>query len=256
VKRLLLDIETAPNLAAVWGLFDQNISPQHLLGSSYVLCWSAKWYGESKMMFDSVQHSTKRAMLGRVHTLLEQADTVVHFNGRKFDIPVLNKEFIKLGFTPPAPYQQVDLYQVCKYAFRFESNKLAYILKTLGIGAKLEHEGFELWLKVMGLRGYTKPVIEQAWKVMERYNRRDVSEMSKLYTRLMPWIDRHPSHGAVSDTPCCPKCGSEDLTRRGFAFTTSMKYPRYQCKGCGGWARGNKSVSVRRQERLLNVAQR
>lgn len=255
MRILLVDIETAPNLAAVWGLFDQNISPQHLMASSYVLCWTAQWYGKPRLMFDSVQRSTKRAMLGRMHTLLEEADIVVHFNGRKFDIPVLNKEFIKLRYGPPAPYRQVDLYQVCKHAFRFESNKLAYILKTLGIGSKLEHEGFELWMKCMGLRSYTKPVIERAWKVMERYNRRDVFEMNKLYTRLLPWIDRHPSHGAHADIKCCPKCGSENLQARGFAVTVAMKYQRYQCKDCGGWARGNKSVSLNRQERVLNIAQ-
>lgn len=254
MKRLLLDIETAPNIGAVWGLFDQNISPQHLLASSYILCWSAKWYDEKELKFSSVQRSTSASMLHRIHTLLDQADVVVHFNGRKFDIPVLNKEFIKAGLTPPAPYQQVDLYQVCKHAFKFESNKMDYVLKTLGIGEKLRHEGFELWLKCMGLRDYSKREVAEAWRKMEAYNRRDVTELEKLYTQLLPWIDRHPTHGAHSDDKCCPKCGGTELIRRGWAYTTTMKYPRYQCKACGGWARGNKSVSVRRSERLVNVA--
>jgi len=58
MKILLIDIEVAPNTAHVWGIFDQNISINQLLESSYTLCYAAKWYGESKIMFDSTSFTT------------------------------------------------------------------------------------------------------------------------------------------------------------------------------------------------------
>jgi DNA polymerase elongation subunit (family B) len=246
MKILLLDIETAPNVAYVWGLFDQNISSSHLQSSSYVLCWSAKWADSKSMMFDSIHKSKPKQMLDGIHRLLDAADVVVHYNGIKFDIPTLNKEFVQAGFRPPSPYKQVDLLRVCRYAFKFESNKLDYVSQALKIGEKVRHEGFELWVKCMAGN-------DAAWKRMERYNRRDVKLLEMLYRRLIPWITRHPSHGAHEDISCCPKCGSEKFQQRGYAVTNVMKYPRYQCQACGGWFRGNKSVSHNRKERMANV---
>ena len=53
-KVLILDIEISPSLAAVWGLWKQNVSLTNLLGESEVLCWAAKWEGEDGTMSTSV----------------------------------------------------------------------------------------------------------------------------------------------------------------------------------------------------------
>jgi DNA polymerase elongation subunit (family B) len=246
MKILLLDIETAPNEVYSWGLWDQNIATNQVRETSYILCWAAKWFEKDKVMFDSVHQSTAKRMLGGMHTLLDQADIVVHYNGLKFDIPTLNKEFIQRGFSPPAPYKQVDCLKEVKRMFRFQSNKLDFVSQALDIGAKSEHEGFELWVKCM--KGD-----KDAWKRMEKYNRQDVKLLESLYTKLRPWIEKHPNIGAFEDIPACPKCGSEKRQQRGYAVTQLLKYPRYQCMGCGGWFRGNKSVSLRKQERMANI---
>lgn len=244
---LLLDIETAPNKVYSWGLWDQNIATDQVMETSYVLCWSAKWFGKSGVMFDSVKRSGLKRMLGRMHKLLDEADIVVHYNGLKFDIPTLNKEFIQLGFAPPAPYKQIDCMKEVKRIFRFQSNKLAFVSRALDIGAKSKHEGFLLWTKCMeGDAG--------AWRRMERYNRQDVALLERLYRKLRPWIDKHPNVGVFEDVMACPKCGSEKKQQRGYAVTQMLKYPRYQCQGCAAWFRGNKSVSLRRQERAANIA--
>ena len=86
----MLDIESAPNMAFVWGLFKQNISISQIVDSGYVLCWAAKWYGDSEVHFDSVYQSRPKAMLKRIHKMLDEADAVVHYNGLRFDIPTLN----------------------------------------------------------------------------------------------------------------------------------------------------------------------
>ena len=89
-KILLLDIEMAPNVAHVWGIWDQNIGINQLQESSYVMCYAAKWLDDKKMMFDSVKKSGDKKMLQGIHKLLDEADAVIHYNGKRFDIPSLN----------------------------------------------------------------------------------------------------------------------------------------------------------------------
>lgn len=247
MRILLLDIETAPNTVYTWGFYDQNIATNQIVVSSYILCWAAKWFGEQEMMFDSVHRSKPLLMLGRMHKLLNEADVVIHYNGKSFDIPTLNKEFIKAKFGPPSPYKQVDLLKICRSSFRFGSNKMDFVSKTLELGGKVRHEGFELWVKCMKSD-------KDAWKRMERYNRGDVKILERIYKRLRPWIIQHPNRGAFEDIACCPKCGSEHFTRQGYNVTRMLKYAQYQCQDCGGWFRGNKSVSLKVKERMINIA--
>lgn len=242
MKILLLDIETAPNLAHVWGLWDQTVGLSQLLESGYVLCWAAKQYGSREIMFDSVMKSKPIAMLKRIHALLDEADVVVHYNGRSFDIPTLNKEFVQHGLPPPSPYKQVDLLQVVKRQFRFPSNKLDYVAQKLKIGRKVKHAGHEMWIKCMARD-------KAAWAKMERYNKQDVRVLERLYDRLRPWITNHPNLGLYSTDGTkltCPTCGSHELQRRGEARTVNTVYARYQCTGCGSWSRSALSGTRRK----------
>lgn len=238
MKILLLDIETAPNLVHVWGLWQQNVGLPQILESGYVLCWAAKWLDEKEVMFDSIHRSTAKTMVRKVHRLLEEADAVVHYNGTKFDIPTLNKEFILQGLNPPAPYKQIDLLRVARSKFRFPSNKLDYVAKALGMGQKQKHKGHSLWIECMEGN-------EEAWKTMESYNKQDVALLEKVYDKLLPWISSHPNRGLYSgernDEPAqrlaCPNCGSAHNHRRGYAFSSAFKYIRYNCQKCGTWFR-------------------
>lgn len=237
MKILLLDIETAPNTAYVWGLFKQNISISQIVDSSAMLCWAAKWLGEEQVMFKSVLDGKKK-MLKDIHALLDKADAVVHYNGSRFDIPTLNKEFLEAGMSPPSPYAQVDLLKTARQQFRFPSNKLDYVGRALGLGKKVSHEGFELWIKCMNRD-------KEAWARMKEYNIQDVMLLEKVYYRFLPWIKKHPNkavHGNAEHV--CPSCGSEHLQRRGFNLTQAGKYQRYQCNSCGSWS------SERRTEKI------
>lgn len=235
MKILLLDIESSPNTAHVWGLWQQNVSINQLMESSYVLCYAAKWYGEKEVMFDSVHKSRPKTMLKGIHGLLNDADAVVHYNGTKFDIPTLNKEFLLHSFNPPSPYKQIDLLRVVRSNFRFPSNKLDYVAQRLNLGKKHEHEGHELWVKCMNGD-------KDAWKRMEKYNIQDVVLLENLYGHLLPWIKSHPNHNLFSDGHVCPNCSSSSLQRRGTAISATGTYQRYQCRSCGTWSQSTKSI--------------
>ena len=115
-------------------------------------------------MFASVYNTKPKFMLQKIHDLISEADAVCHYNGTRFDIPVLNKEFLLHHLAPPAPYKQIDLLKVVRKEFRFASNKLDHIAQRLGLGKKTAHEGYQLWVKCMN----KDPV---AWKTMEKYNK-------------------------------------------------------------------------------------
>ncbi len=240
MKILHLDIETAPSVAHVWGLFKQTVSLSQLMESSYMLCWAAKWHREEEVFFNSVRKSSKERMLQEIWSLLDEADVVVHYNGKKFDIPTLNKEFVLAGFTPPSTYKQVDLLSVAKSQFRFTSNKLAYVSEALGLAGKTAHEGHALWVKCMA----DDP---EAWGKMEAYNKQDVVLLEEVYNILLPWIPSHPNVALYKDSgiPMCTNCGSIELRKKGFAYTTVSKFQRYVCKGCGKNVRGRENLADR-----------
>jgi DNA polymerase elongation subunit (family B) len=235
-KILTLDIETSPNMGYFWGLFKQTISLKQLLETTQVISFAAKWHDSDEVIFYSDFHHGHMTMLRAIHKLLSKADIVVHFNGRAFDLPHLNREFLLTGLGAPAPYQDVDLYLIAKKTFRFASNKLDHISEQLGLGNKVEHEGFGLWVKC--LEGDP-----DAWERMKVYNMHDVVLTEQVYDDFLPWIFAHPHWGLYTDeTHVCARCGSNKLQRRGYARTSVGKYPRFQCKNCGGWSKGKNRV--------------
>ena len=237
MKILLIDIETKPLTVYTWGLWKQNINISHIIDSSGILCFAAKWVGHDTVFFDSVKKSGLKRMLKRVHKLLSEADVVVHYNGSKFDIPVLNKEFLLQGMEPPATFQQIDLLKTARQRFKFPSNKLDYLAQSLGLGKKFKHAGFELWVKCMAGDA-------DAWKEMEQYNIQDVVLLEKVYDKLLPWIINHPSHSVHQGADLCTNCGSSALQKRGWAYTNAGKYQRYQCGSCGSWMRSKKTEKL------------
>lgn len=233
---LVLDLETSPNLAHVWGLWQQNVSLNQLMQATTVICWAAKWHGDKRVLFASDHHDGHEAMVKAAHALLDEADIVVHYNGNSFDMPHLRREFLLAGLGPTSPWKDVDLMRVVKSRFRFVSNKLQHVSTQLGLKGKLGHSGHDLWVRCMAGD-------DKAWALMRRYNVQDVRLTEELYDRLLPWIPAHP-HRALwtgEEAPSCGRCGGTRLQRRGCQVTPTGSFQRFQCQGCGGWSRGGKS---------------
>lgn len=244
-KILLLDIEVAPNIATIWSIWNQNIGINQLLESSYILCWAAKWLGSKTVMFDSVRKSGKIGVIKSIWKLLEEADIVIHYNGKRFDIPVLYREFLLQRLPPPSPFKQIDLYHTIKKKFMFVSNKLDYVCKQLGFPGKI-HTTHQLWLDCMNGK-------KDAWLKMEKYNRNDITELEKVYGRVLPWIETHPNMGLFVDAekPTCTNCGGTHINSRGYAYTKTLVYKRFQCKDCGTWLKSRASEKQRFRKNIL-----
>lgn len=244
MKLLHLDIETAPMVGYLWALNYGNdyIPIDRIVSNGYTLCWAAKWNGSRQVMFDAVWQSGMEGMLKSIHDLLSEADAVIHYNGSRFDIPTLNKEFIKHGFKPPPPYKQIDLLQVARKKFKFESNKLDFVAQFLEVGKKLPHKGMDLWRGCMAGSAADQ-------KVMERYNKQDVRILEKVYEKMLPWIPHHPNHALFSVRPrlACKACGSTRVQQRGYERTSAQVYKRFQCSDCGAWGRDRTNVTLNKE---------
>lgn len=250
IKILHIDVETRPMIVYAWGLFKQNLSIKHIVEPGSTLCFAAKWNGDknNKIVFKSVYEHGREEMVKTAHELIDEADVLVHYNGKRFDYPVLKQEFLLFGLSPPSPVRHVDLLETARKEFKLPSNKLDYVAQTLGVGSKLEHKGLDLWRGCMNDD-------KQSWKTMKRYNIQDVIILEKVYNKLLPWVHIHPNHALYNDSnvPVCVNCGSTHLHKRGFAHTHTMTYQQYQCQSCGKWQRERTNcLSKEKKKNIFN----
>lgn len=228
------DTEFTPNKGFFWGLWDQNIAPSFIEESQRMLCYGVKTYKKPVSVVD--ERVGRKEMLTQLRDELTGVDLLVSWNGAKYDTRMANREFVKEGLTPPAPYKEVDLMRIVKQRFAFPSNKLDYVSQELGVGKKVDTGGFGLWKGVMAGD-------EKSWIKMRKYQKQDVVLLEELFEILKPWIKMpHP----VTDKTglACRNCGGVNLQSRGTAKTLQGVYPRFQCTTCGTWMRGPERTPV------------
>jgi hypothetical protein len=233
VKILTLDIETRPMSGYFWDLWDVNISTTQIIDHGGLMCFAAKWAGKKDIMFFADWIDGYENMVKRAHELLSAADVLVSYNGERFDIKKLNQEFMLNGMAPPKPFKSIDLIRTNKARFALPSRKLDYLAQRSGVGQKVKHQGFELWLQVMA--GDPK-----AQALMEKYNKGDVAITEKTFLRLLPWLTNTPHMAMFTrDDHACPYCGRKDLKWDGeYTHTNVQSYRLIECGNCGGWCRG------------------
>ena len=235
MRILILDIETSPNLAYVWGLWNQNVGLNQIVQRREILSYACKWFGEKKMYASDARNKNEKKLLKGLIQFLDEADVVIAHNANKFDLPIINGRALVHGLKPPSPYKVIDTLTVARRQFGFVSNRLDNLAHELGCMEKGEHlkfVGFKLWSEC--LAGNKK-----AWDELLKYNKQDVTVLEQVYEKMIPWIKNHPNLTVFEDSekPACPKCNSTHIQSRGFAYTNVGKYRRFHCQSCGGWSR-------------------
>lgn len=230
-KILVLDIETKPAQAYVWRAYgEQNIGVEQIIDAGSIICVGAKWLGDKVThLFSDWEHGHD-LMLKEIWLMMNEADAVLTYNGDKFDLPKLQGEFLLAGLGPTPPLTSIDVVKAVR-KFGFFVNRLAFIGPFLGVGAKVKHEGFDLWVKVM--QGDVR-----AQRKMAKYCKQDVRLLEKLYLKVRPFIKNHPHMGINKHE--CGACGSNHVQSRGYRRTKSFKIQRLQCQACGSWQDGKR----------------
>ncbi len=243
IKLLTLDVETGPDYSAHFPRRNIGYIPmEHTVQTGGVITWAAKWHHEKDVISRKIRGENLRALMSPLYKLLDEADCVISFNGRKFDIKKINTEFVRLGLSPPSPVHHVDLYREVARQFAFPSHRLKDVLKELGLDLKLENEGMQLWIDC------TWHNKKEAWEEMLKYNRQDVVSTEKLYDYLHArgWVQQHPNAALWMDPEYdkdgnvllrCNGCGSTDLRFKGYKRTTVLGYKQYLCNNCGRYPR-------------------
>lgn len=258
VKVLIFDIETAPTLGYVWRRWKNNLSQDMVVREGYVLCYAAKWLGEEEIMVDALpfynnyerNKEDDRDVCSSLYELFNQADIVIGHNGKAFDVPLMKTRFLHHGFEPPKPYKEIDTKLIAKKEFMFPSNSLDSLGSYLGLGRKVEHDGFPLWVGCMSGN-------KESWDKMIEYNEGDVSLLEKIYLKMRPWYRQHPAMDVYSKSGVmrCKCCGSTNLSEGDIVYTNISGFTSYKCNDCGHWNRGRKNQRSKEQMQttLMNV---
>lgn len=237
IKTLYLDIEVSPNEAYVFGNRARFIPAKNMKETSRMLCYAYSWHGERELRFRSEWDGIKEHFIDELWRVMDEADAIISYNGERFDIKVVNKEFLLHGVTPPMPTFSIDLFKTVRKKFKFTHSSLQSVAQELGIGKKIPHTGIDLWVDTMNGD-------DKARRLMERYNKQDVRLLKPLYQRLLPWIDQHPNLNLYVDSsnPICPRCGSSHIHKHGVERTNVAVYQRYRCNSCGAPSRGRTTM--------------
>lgn len=209
---LIIDIETSMIKAYVWDIWKQNVRLDAIIEDWYILCFSAKWLGNDHVMNGSNldfnlenPRAAEKYVLELIWGLLDEADVICAYNGKKFDKKKINAKFLEYGMPEPSPYQIVDPYLIVRGNFSLTSNKMDYVAKLLEQGGK---KGTDLKLWIDCMEGSV-----DALKYMQQYCDQDVTELEDIYLKVRNWDKNHPNMALFygDEVPRCPTCGSTDL---------------------------------------------
>lgn len=256
-KILILDIETSPIISYTWGLFDQNVALNQVKEDWTILAVSAKWLGEDKVhYFDTSQQKNVRddsKLLKEVWNLLDECDILVGQNSKNFDTKKLNARFVLADMPPPSSFKHIDTCLIAKSKFNFTSNKLEYLSDKINKKYKKlvnqrEFNGFDLWKACLAKN-------KRAWAEMKKYNKYDVLATEELYTKLIPW-DSSINFSLYNDesTNHTCSCGSTDIRKNGFCYTSVGKYQRYSCSKCGREVRDRQNLFSKDKRKSIKAS--
>ena len=241
LKVLIYDIETAPLLAHVWHPFGDFVGQDQMLHDTFMLTWSAKWYGEPEIFHDRLTGKEAIAqedmrLVSSLASLMREADLIVAHNGDRFDALHVNTRLAVARLEPIGPKNSIDTLKLAKANFKFARNTLDYLMYVFLGRRKIKTE-FDWWRKA-----YQGD--EEMLEKMDVYCRNDVTGLEGVFDAMKPYVKglKRLYNGPGFR---CPSCGSEHLQKRGFHRTQVSTFQKWQCQNCSRYSR-SKSLSSKR----------
>jgi RNase_H superfamily len=166
---------------------------------------------------------------------LSDADLLVTYYGKRFDIPFLNSRILywrQRGTDIPhlENIPHIDLYDTARRRLALHSNRLASVSAFLGNSAKTSVD-LSIWMDAAyGDKAALEHIVDHC-KI-------DVVTLAEDYMDLRPLIRAHPHIGLLTggNKASCSSCGSQSTQKRGIYVTESTKRQRLHCNECGRWS--------------------
>ena len=203
-KRLFYDIETSFNVSVCWRAgYNLTINPSDIIHERAIICICYKWEHEQDVQFltwDKKQ--SDKAMIKAFLKVMAQADEIVAHNGDRFDLKWIRTRALLHGVDVMPSPKTIDTLKWAKRYFNFNSNKLDYIAKYLGVGQKMDTGGLDLWKDIVFKKD------QQAMNKMVDYCKMDVTVLEAVFNKLNSYT-APSTHYAVMDGDekfCCPEC--------------------------------------------------
>ena len=238
MDRLFFDIETSPNVVFTWNIgYDLQIDYNSIIQERAIICICWKWHGKDKVYSLKWDKGNDKEMVKKFFKIITKADEVIGHNGDRFDIKWFKTRAIYHGIKDMPQFKSIDTLKIARGQFKFNSNKLDYIAKYLGLGEKIKTE-YNLWKDIVQ-KNSTKSMSK-----MVRYCAEDVRLLEKVYEKLEGYSKVKTHMGVVlSDKPGikakeskydCPRCASKDTVRYKNRISAAGNITTQRhCNNCG-----------------------
>lgn len=234
-KILFYDIESLANQGFIWNLRDP-VGSHMITKDEAIITIAYKWAGSAPKVLAAKRPYVDKEILAKFVKVWSEADYVVGHYSDKFDQKYIAYRLMVNGLPPLAPVAAIDTYKLARKHFKFNSNKLDFIGRMLGVGRK-NPMGWSDWEACA--RGD-----KEAIQKMAEYNMQDVVLLEDVFNAMLPHchscvLNRLTAAGR-SDI-ACRNCESTDLEMRGYLINKTTRKQRYQCRKCGSW--GSKKLT-------------
>jgi hypothetical protein len=230
-KRLYYDIETSFNQGWFFRAgYKLNIEYRQIKQERAIICICYKWEGEKEVYSIEWKKGCDKSLLEKFVKILTSADEAVGHNGDRFDLAFIRTRCALHQIDVTPFLKTIDTLKVAKSKFMFNSNRLDYIAKFLGIGCKINTGGFTLWEKIV----YDN--CETSMSKMVRYCKGDVKLLEKVFKRLFPYVPAKTHYGVLNGRKksSCPECGSErTIISMHRVSAAGHKKTQLKCRDCG-----------------------
>jgi DNA polymerase elongation subunit (family B) len=231
IKRLYFDIETSYNIVKSWRIgYDIKLDPSSIIKERAIICICYKWEGDKNVKCLTWNRGDDSSMILKFSEILNSADEVVTHNGDKFDVKWFRTRCLYHGVALTPYIQSIDTLKEAKKLFLFNSNKLDYISKFIGLDGKMETGGLELWDDII-LRNNRQSLYK-----MVQYCKNDVVLLEKVFLKLNPYLKNKITKTVriEGNGIHCVECNSTNIRKVKLRISAAGRYTQqYRCNDCG-----------------------
>ena len=245
---LIWDLESSLLEGYFFRIWQENIPMRRIKKQAHLLSASFAYNDESVQGFRLTPEQVKTGddfdVVCKVVEAVNNCDLMITFNGKRFDVKLLNTRALFWGLPPVKAPKHIDLFEQSKRVFKFPSNSMQNVSMYLGENGKLETSGSNLWERCAEWENYEE--CEKALIEMVTYGNQDIEATRDLYKRFQGWMKGVPNLGVITNevtenkTLRCIHCGSDDvfpLDQK--AYTSVSSFDLYRCgnESCRGISR-------------------